>query len=113
MEYYQKIKYLARVSSMTSSTVFARLADAAHKVAIVGLMGMAGYHVAQITRNVRQGQHVPDQVDSTYFKKVDDKIKEEFETKYGKTNYRDWYDKDDDSYRKNVPRPNPPRREQR
>ena len=80
-----------------------KVANVAQKTAVVGLIGMFGYHTYQITRNMKHGiKH--DTMDSTYFEEVQKKVDEEYETKYGKTDKRDWYDKEDQSFLEGVPR---------
>ena len=81
-----------------------KVANVAQKTAVVGLLGMFGYHTYQISRNVAAGIMKHDTMDSTYFEDVQKKVDEEYQTKYGRTDKRDWYDKDDQSYLKDVPR---------
>ncbi|CAB9522507.1 expressed unknown protein [Seminavis robusta] len=87
---------------MTSALT--KMANVAQKTAVVGLLGMFGYHTYQISRNVVAGLTKHDTMDSTYFEDVQKKVDEEYQTKYGRTDKRDWYDKEDQSYLKDVPR---------
>ena len=80
-----------------------KVANVAQKSLVVGCIGMFGYHTYQITSNVTHGiKH--DTMESTYFEDVQKKVEEDYQSSYGKTDKRDWYEKDDNSYLKNVPR---------
>jgi hypothetical protein len=70
----------------------------------VGLIGMFSYHTYQITKNVVVGTVKHETMESTYFEDVQKTVEEEYQQKYGKTDKRDWYDKEDQSYLKDVPR---------
>ena len=80
-----------------------KVANIAQKTVVLGAVSMVGYHCYQIASNVTQGMQNKPQ-ESTYFEEVQKKVDEEYDTKYGKTDKRDWYDKDDQSYLKDVPR---------
>jgi hypothetical protein len=86
------------------TTLFTRAANVVQKTAVVGLLGMFAYHTYQITKNVTAGTAKHDTMESTYFEDVQKKVDEEYQTKYGKTDKRDWYDKEDQSYLKDLPR---------
>ena len=80
-----------------------KAANVVQKTAVTGLMGMFCYHVYQISSNLKQGiKH--ETMESTYFEDVQKKVEEEYTTKYGKTDKRDWYDKEDQTYLKDMPR---------
>ena len=91
-----------------TSTFLARAANMTQKTVVVGLLGMFSYHTFQITKNVVVGigggttQH--ETMKSTYFDDVKKQVEEEYQTNYGRTDKRDWYDKDDQSYLQGVPR---------
>jgi len=91
-----------------SATTAAKLANLAQKGFVVGALGMFGYHTYQITTNVIQGRVQHNTMESTYFEDVQKKVDEEYDTKYGKTDKRDWYDKEDQTYLKDLPRSNKP-----
>lgn len=86
------------------TTLFTRAANIMQKTAVVGLIGMFSYHTYQITTNVAAGMAKHETMESTYFEDVKKKVDEEYQEKYGKTDKRDWYDKEDQSYLKDVPR---------
>jgi hypothetical protein len=81
-----------------------KVANVAQKGAVLGLLGMLGYHSWQITSNMTQGRVQHETMDMNYFEEQQKVVEEEYKDKYGKTDKRDWYDKDDNSYLKNVPR---------
>lgn len=85
------------------STVFARVADVAHKGSVLGLMSLLGYQLYQTGRNVSEAR-----VDNKYqytkiFKKIDEKVKEEEHDKHNFNSIPDRYEADDNSYLKKVP----------
>lgn len=81
-----------------------RVANVAQKSAVLGLLGMFGYHTYQITSNLLQGTKKHETMESTYFEDVQKKVEEDYQSSYGKTDKRDWFEKDDNSYLKGVPR---------
>lgn len=88
------------------SSAFSKVANVVQHGAVIGLLGVFGYHTYQIATNVKQGvQRNP--VEEGYFDKVQEKVQED-RKEYGRTDKRDWYDKDDNSYLENVPRANKP-----
>ena len=86
------------------SGAVAKVANVAQKAVVASCIGMFGYHTYQITSNMMAGRIKHDTMESTYFEDVQKKVDEEYDTKYGKTDKRDWYDKDDQSYLKDLPR---------
>lgn len=85
------------------TTIASKVLSVAQKGFVLGSLSMVGYHCYQITQNVRVGvQHKT--MDSTYFEEVQKTVDKEYDTKYGKTDKRDWYDKEDQSFLKDVPR---------
>eukprot|EP00980_Cylindrotheca_fusiformis_P009698 scaffold2142_cov190-Cylindrotheca_fusiformis.AAC.7 len=85
------------------SSVFARVADVAHKGGVLGIMSLLGYQVYQTGRNV-----IDFKVDNKYqhtkiFKKINEKVKEEEQGKQSFDSIPDRYEADDNSYLKKVP----------
>ena len=88
------------------SSIFARAADLAQKGTVLGLVSVFGYQLYQIGRNVAGGVVEHPVMESTYFKDVTDKVREEYQTKDNQVDTRDWYEENDSSYLKNQVRPN-------
>mmetsp|Transcript_34036 Transcript_34036/g.78470 ORF Transcript_34036/g.78470 Transcript_34036/m.78470 type:complete len:95 (-) Transcript_34036:1468-1752(-) len=85
-----------------------RAADFAHKGVVLGLAGLFGFQAYQIAKNVSLGaQPQTKHPQEDYIQTLRDKADEDYKKHY-KIDHRDWYDKDDDSYLKNAPRPNRP-----
>lgn len=85
------------------TSMASKVLNVVHSAGVVGALSMVGYHCYQIGSNVTAGiKHKA--MESTYFEDVQKKVDEEYDTKYGKTDKRDWYDKDDKSFLENVPR---------
>mmetsp|Transcript_23428 Transcript_23428/g.32844 ORF Transcript_23428/g.32844 Transcript_23428/m.32844 type:complete len:99 (-) Transcript_23428:137-433(-) len=88
-------------------------ADVAHKVVVTGLFSYACYASYQIGSQIQE--HRRETQESTkqehpqkeYIQTLREKADEDY-SKYYKTDHRDWYDKDDNSYLKNAPRANRP-----
>ncbi len=78
----------------------------AHKGFVLGLASFFGFQIYQISTNVARGRVHHPVMDSTYFKDVEEKIKEEYENKDNQVDKRDWYASDDDSYLKKQVRAN-------
>jgi hypothetical protein len=94
----------------TMATLFTRAANTVQKTAVVGLIGMFSYHTYQISKNLVASTTVKHKtMESTYFEDVQNKVESEYQEKYGKTDKRDWYDKEDQSYLKDVPRGGKPK----
>lgn len=86
---------------------FARVAaDVAHKTTVLGLFSLFGFQLYQVTTNayggLREKEEQHPQAD--YIQTLRDKADEDY-SKHYKIDHRDWYDKDDDSYLKNAPKP--------
>jgi len=84
-----------------------RVADVAHKTVVSGLAGLFAYQAYQLgtqmmigTDELKKKEHPQ----AGFIQMLRDKYDEE-KAKYWDTGHRDWYDKDDDSYLKKVPRP--------
>lgn len=98
-------------------TVFQKAADVAHKCAVLGLLGFAGFQLYQIVTKSYEGLDTrklnspPKNPTTEYVDEIREKAAEDYKN-YWKVDHRDWYDKDDNSHLKNVPRPNrPPKQE--
>lgn len=81
-----------------------RLADVAHRGIVLGLLSLTAFQGYQIVKNLREPIDSPYQ-QSTYFKDVEQKVKEEYR-KEGHVDKRDWYQAEDQSYLKDQVRPN-------
>lgn len=90
------------------STSFAtRAANFAHKAVVSSFIGLFGYQAWQLGYQMRIGTDEArkrEHPQAGFIQMLRDKYDEEYE-KYFDTGHRDWYDKDDDSYLKKVPRP--------
>jgi hypothetical protein len=101
-------------------TVLQKAADVAQKGAVLGLMTFFGFQVYQIATKTYEGvdrsklQSPPSNPTTEYVEEIRNKAAEDYKN-YWKVDHRDWYDKEDDSHLKNVPRPNrpPPKQEQK
>lgn len=89
-----------------SASVFSQAANMAHKGFVLGLFTFFGFQSYQIGKNVWKGRVHHPVMDSTYFEDVQEKIKEEYESKDNQVDKRDWYASDDDSYLKKQVRAN-------
>lgn len=92
-----------------STSIFTRLADVAHRGAVLGLLSFFGFQAYQIAANVNSGRPL----DSPYMKSTyRDDVRNKVEEEYRKDNIvdsresRDWYDEDDESYKSKLLRPN-------
>jgi hypothetical protein len=72
-------------------SAFTRAADLAQRGIVLGLFSVFSYQAYQIGRNIRSGIIEHPTMKSTYFKDVDEKVKEEYENKDGVVDTRDWY----------------------
>jgi hypothetical protein len=90
-------------------SIFTKVADFAHRATVVFLMGFTGFQAYQVGRNLMEGRvSHPTQL-STYFKDVEDKVKEEYEKDAEAVHdkeKRDLYPEDDFSYIQKQVRPN-------
>jgi hypothetical protein len=71
----------------------------------LGLLSVFGFQVYQMGRNIYQNQVDSPHMHSTYFKDVEDKVKEEYE-KAHRIDQREWYQAEDDSHLKDQVKPN-------
>uniref|UniRef100_A0A7S2EVN7 Uncharacterized protein n=1 Tax=Trieres chinensis TaxID=1514140 RepID=A0A7S2EVN7_TRICV len=107
---------------------FRKAADVAHKTAVTGLFGLflwGGYNLGgQVLEGWREKQHreslqagaggggaaaarkaaEESHPQAGVIQMLRDKAKEEY-SKYYDIGHREWYDKEDDSYLKNLPKP--------
>jgi len=86
-----------------------RLADIAHKTVVTTCIGLFTFQAYQLgtqmmigTDEEKKKQYVHPQ--AGFIQMLRDKYDEEYE-KYFDTGHRDWYDKDDNSHLKGIPRP--------
>jgi hypothetical protein len=86
-------------------SVFTRIADVAQRGVVIGLMGWAGFQCYQIAKFTMEGRVQSPYMESTYFKDVEEKVKEEYR-KDQLTDHRDWYAAEDESYLKKQVRAN-------
>jgi len=89
------------------SAFLRRAADIAHKTTVTGLFGLFGYGLYGLTNQVLEHQGFKSSQahpQAGFIQMLRDKCAEEY-AKYHDTGHRDWYDKDDDSYLKKLPRP--------
>jgi hypothetical protein len=84
---------------MSKATFFTRAADVAHKSFVVGLFTFFGFQAYQIGAKVLERKVDSPYMHSTYFKDVEQKVKEEYR-KDNVVDHRDWYQAEDDSYLK-------------
>jgi hypothetical protein len=98
-------------------TVFQKAADVAQKGTVLGILGFCGFQLYQIVTKTSGGfdtskhNSPPKNPTTAYVDEIRDKAAEDYKN-YWKVDHRDWYDKDDNSHLKNVPRPNrPPKQE--
>lgn len=105
-----------------STSILTRIADAAHKVAVTGLFGTFCFGTYAVTNQVLEGRsgnrtgngnvnsngnsngNTEEHPQAGFINMLREKAQEEYK-KYYKIDHREWYDKDDDSYLKQIPRP--------
>ena len=89
-------------------TILSRVADAAHKTAVTGLFGTFCFGMYIVTNQVTEGRsnssEPAEHPQAGFINMLRTKAEEEYK-KYYKIDHREWYDKDDDSYLKQIPRP--------
>ena len=85
-----------------------KLADVAHKTVVTGALGLFCYQAYQLGGNMIMGatddQKKREHPQAGFIQMLRDKYDEEYQ-KYFDTGHRDWYDKDDNSHLKGIPRP--------
>lgn len=82
-----------------------KAADVVHKTAVLGLVSLFGFQLYQIGRNAYHGiDHSQPHPQKEYVNTLREKVHEDYK-KHDDISHRDWYDKDDDSYLKNAPKP--------
>ena len=85
------------------ASIASRALDAAQKTFVLCSLSAVAFHSYQIIYNCSIGV-TKDKSNSTYYEDVQKAVEKDYATSYGKTDKRDWYDKDDQSYLKDVPR---------
>ena len=83
-----------------------KAADLVQKGFVTSLLAYFGFQVYQIGRNVNTGVADHPVMHSTYFKDVEEKVKQEYQNADNVVDKRDWYQEDDDSYLKSQVRAN-------
>mmetsp|Transcript_35726 Transcript_35726/g.106617 ORF Transcript_35726/g.106617 Transcript_35726/m.106617 type:complete len:95 (-) Transcript_35726:78-362(-) len=83
-----------------------KAADVAHKTAVSGLFGLFCYGGYNLTVQMIEGasSKTSAQSQAGFIQTLRDKAAEEY-AKYYDISHREWYDKDDDSYLKKLPKP--------
>jgi hypothetical protein len=88
-----------------------KAADLAHKGVVFGLGSLFLFQVYQVGTNAYHGvDGKKEHPQESYLQTLKQKADEAYSTYY-KVDHRDWYDKDDQSYLKDAPRANRPRKE--
>jgi len=85
---------------------FQKAANLAHKTAVSGLVGSFVYGLYVVGGQVSEGRDVQTKENhpqAGYIQMLKDKAQEEY-NKYYDIDHREWYDEDDDSYLKNLPK---------
>lgn len=96
--------------TMASQTIFQKAANFAHKATITSLVLYSGYAAYNLSGQVMEGASSnntgdePTHPQASFIDTIREKAKEEY-AKYYDIGHREWYDKDDDSYLKKLPRP--------
>mmetsp|Transcript_33106 Transcript_33106/g.47003 ORF Transcript_33106/g.47003 Transcript_33106/m.47003 type:complete len:95 (+) Transcript_33106:79-363(+) len=80
--------------------------NVAHKTTVLGLFSLFGFQLYQVGKNAFIGivQKEEEHPQAEYIQTLRDKADEDYKKHY-KIDHRDWYDKDDNSYLKDAPRP--------
>mmetsp|Transcript_19105 Transcript_19105/g.24082 ORF Transcript_19105/g.24082 Transcript_19105/m.24082 type:complete len:107 (-) Transcript_19105:110-430(-) len=97
------------------SGILSRAADVLHKTTVTGLFGVFGFGLYTVTNQVMEGKNgggggngsgnePAEHPQAGFINMLKTKAEEEYK-KYYKIDHREWYDKDDDSYLKQIPRP--------
>mmetsp|Transcript_12939 Transcript_12939/g.18471 ORF Transcript_12939/g.18471 Transcript_12939/m.18471 type:complete len:99 (+) Transcript_12939:38-334(+) len=86
-----------------------KIADTVHKTTVTGLFGLFGLGLYNISRQVSEGKNggnasSAEQTQAGFLSMIQKKAEEEYK-KYYDIKHREWYDKDDSSYLKQIPRP--------
>lgn len=95
---------------MASQTIFQKAANFAHKATITALVGYSAYAAYNLTGQVLEGASDSSKDEKAahpqagFIDTIREKAKEEY-AKYYDIGHREWYDKEDDSYLKKLPRP--------
>mmetsp|Transcript_13567 Transcript_13567/g.13148 ORF Transcript_13567/g.13148 Transcript_13567/m.13148 type:complete len:95 (+) Transcript_13567:191-475(+) len=81
-----------------------KAADVAHKTTVTGLFGFFGYCLYNIGNQVIEGPNrQSEHPQAGFLDTIRNKIDEEYK-KYYEIDQREWYEKEDDSYLKQIPR---------
>lgn len=88
------------------SQVLKKAADVAHKTVVCGLFTTFAWQSYQVTSNALNHNNgvQEEHPQEGFIQMLKDKAAEEY-AKYYRTDHREWYDKDDNSYLKQIPKP--------
>jgi len=81
-----------------------KAADIAHKTVVTGLFGLFGYGLVKIGSQLTESKKGGEQPQAGFIEMLRNKADEEYKKRFD-TGHREWYSKDDDSYLKQIPRP--------
>ena len=94
---------------MASQSIFSKAANFAHKATIGGLVAYTGYAAYNLTGQVMEGTggskaSGEEHPQAGFIATIRERAQEEYK-KYYDIGHREWYDKDDESWKKDLPRP--------
>jgi len=97
---------MSGIASGGARAIVSRGADVLHKGAVLGLFTVFGFQAYQIGKNLNQGMNYTNHPQKEYIEKLRDKAEDDYK-KYHRTDHRDWYDKDDNSFLDDAPKATP------
>lgn len=101
---------LQELNDVSTMSFFTKAADLAHRGAVLGLLSVFGFQLWQIGKNtIGSGRVDSPYTKSTYFRDIDEKVKEEYKKSdnINDSQARDWYQSDDTkSFEEQQIRPN-------
>jgi hypothetical protein len=94
---------------MASQSIFSRAANFAHKATIGVLVAYTGYAACNLAGQVLEGtggskEDGKEHPQAGFIATIRERAQEEYK-KYYDIGHREWYDKDDESWKKDLPRP--------